>query len=87
MSHLHFTSTEAYRKRVIQLGEQPERVFNVGALGVENVMKNDFMSKDGDRAEFELPVNRKVFPLHLSSRYAQQYVLRNTGAEPAGGIG
>ena len=46
MSHLHFTSTEAYRNRVIQLGEQPERVFNVGALGVENVMKNDFMSKE-----------------------------------------
>lgn len=37
MSHLHFTSTEAYRKRVIQLGEQPERVFNVGALGIENI--------------------------------------------------
>lgn len=37
MSHLHFTSTEAYRKRVIQLGENPEHVYNVGALGVENV--------------------------------------------------
>lgn len=36
MSHLHFTSTEAYRQRVIQLGEQPERVFYVGAIGVEN---------------------------------------------------
>ncbi len=45
MSHLHFTSTEAYRKRVIQLGEQPDRVFNVGALGVENVLKNVFMSQ------------------------------------------
>ncbi len=37
MSHLHFTATETYRKRVIQLGEAPERVFNVGALGVENI--------------------------------------------------
>ncbi len=37
MSHLHFTSTEEYRKRVIQLGEAPERVFNVGAIGVENI--------------------------------------------------
>ena len=36
MSHLHFTSCEAYRQRVIQLGETPERVFNVGSLGVEN---------------------------------------------------
>ena len=38
-SHLHFTSCEAYRQRVIQLGESPDRVFNVGALGVENARK------------------------------------------------
>jgi len=37
MSHLHFASCEAYRKRIIQLGESPDRVFNVGALGVENL--------------------------------------------------
>ncbi|MDE6499673.1 MAG: UDP-N-acetylglucosamine 2-epimerase (hydrolyzing) [Rikenella sp.] len=39
MSHLHFTSTEPYRQRVIQLGEDPARVYNVGALGVENVRR------------------------------------------------
>lgn len=37
MSHLHFTSTETYRRRVIQLGEAPERVFCVGAIGIENI--------------------------------------------------
>lgn len=46
MSHLHFTSTEEYRKRVIQLGENPNRVFNVGALGVENIKKIPLMDKD-----------------------------------------
>lgn len=45
MSHLHFTSTEAYRKRVIQLGENPNRVFNVGAPGIENIKKIPLMSK------------------------------------------
>jgi GDP/UDP-N,N'-diacetylbacillosamine 2-epimerase (hydrolysing) len=44
MSYLHFTSTESYRKRVIQMGEDPERVFNVGALGVENVLNIKLMS-------------------------------------------
>ncbi len=39
MSYLHFTSTEEYRKRVIQLGENPERVFNVGAIGLDNIRK------------------------------------------------
>lgn len=38
MSLLHFTSTQAYRRRVIQLGENPDRVFCVGALGVENIL-------------------------------------------------
>ena len=37
MSHLHFTSTEEYRKRVIQMGEEPKRVFNVGAIGIDNI--------------------------------------------------
>ena len=45
MSHLHFTSTEEYRNRVIQLGEQPERVFNVGAIGIENIKKVSLMTK------------------------------------------
>lgn len=46
MSQLHFTSTEEYRKRVIQLGEQPESVFYVGALGVENIKHVQLMSKE-----------------------------------------
>jgi len=45
MSHLHFTSTEVYRKRVIQLGENPKRVYYVGAIGIENISKTNFLSK------------------------------------------
>ena len=45
MSHLHFTSTEEYRQRVIQLGEDPKRVFNVGAPGIENIKKVPLMDK------------------------------------------
>jgi GDP/UDP-N,N'-diacetylbacillosamine 2-epimerase (hydrolysing) len=39
MSHLHFVAAEEYRKRVIQLGEQPDRVFLVGGLGIDNIKK------------------------------------------------
>ena len=46
LSWLHFTSTEDYRKRVIQLGENPERVFNVGAIGIENIVKSPLMTKN-----------------------------------------
>jgi len=45
MSHLHFTSTEEYRKRVIQLGEEPYRVFNVGAIGIDNIKHLNLMPK------------------------------------------
>lgn len=44
MSYLHFTACEEYRQRVIQLGEDPSRVFNVGALGVENIVNLPAMS-------------------------------------------
>lgn len=46
MSYLHFTSTEEYRRRVIQLGEVPERVFKVGAMGVENILSMELLTKE-----------------------------------------
>ena len=45
MSHLHFPSIEPYRKRIIQMGENPERVFTVGAIGVENIKRIPLLSK------------------------------------------
>ena len=55
-SHLHFTSTEAYRKRVIQLGEQPEKVFNVGAIGLDAIKKLKLLNKE----EFENSIGFKL---------------------------
>lgn len=46
MSMLHFVSTDEYRKRVIQLGESPDRVFNVGALGLDNIRSMPLLTKD-----------------------------------------
>ncbi len=43
LSNIHFTSTEEYRKRVIQMGEQPERVFHVGALGIDNILNEEIL--------------------------------------------
>lgn len=45
LSYLHFTSTEEYRERVIQLGEHPDRVFCVGAIGIENILNVELMEK------------------------------------------
>lgn len=56
MSQLHFASTEEYRKRIIQLGERPERVYNVGALGVENIKRVSLLTK----AELEEDIQFKI---------------------------
>lgn len=66
MSYLHFASTEAYRKRIIQLGEDPKRVYNVGALGVENVMKVRCLSRRqlSDDLDFDLQGGYAVVTFH-----------------------
>ena len=53
MSHLHFTATEEYRNRVIQLGEHPSRVFNVGGMGIDAIQRITLLNK----AELEKSIN------------------------------
>ena len=66
MSHLHFTATDVYRMRVIQLGEQPERVFNVGAAGMDNIKNLKLLSKDEfqESIQFELGVRNLLVTYH-----------------------
>ena len=45
LSHLHFTAAYAYARRVIQMGEEPARVFQVGALGLDAVARTDYLDK------------------------------------------
>lgn len=44
MSNLHFAAADVYRKRILQLGEAPDRVFNVGAIGLEHIQRTPFKS-------------------------------------------
>ena len=60
MSYLHFTACEEYRHRVIQLGEAPERVYNVGALGVENIVH--FPAIDRETLSAELAFDLQHVP-------------------------
>lgn len=57
-SHIHFTSTKQYKKRVIQLGESPNTVFNVGSLGVENVLTTKLLSKQELQNELKFNLNK-----------------------------
>jgi len=65
MSHIHFTSTETHRKRVIQLGESPDRVFLVGALGVDAIARVSFLSEE----ELETKLDYKFLNKNLLVTY------------------
>lgn len=61
LSHLHFTSCEPYRQRVIQLGEDPDHVWNVGALGVENALSLPLSDEAAVREYLRLDEGRPYF--------------------------
>lgn len=61
MSWLHFPATEAYRRRIIQMGEDPGRVFNVGALAVENIRGASDYPLDALAKETGLPLDRERY--------------------------
>jgi len=77
LSHLHFTATQEYTNRVIQLGEEPKRVFNVGSLGVENIKNLKLLSKE----EFETSVNFKLGKKNLLVTYHPQTISQYTPQE------
>lgn len=58
MSYIHFTSTEEYRKRVIQLGENPKRVHAVGSMGIENICNEVLMTKEQLEESMEFALDR-----------------------------
>ena len=59
MSHLHFTATEEYKNRVIQLGEHPSRVFDVGGMGIENIKRLKLLTRDEFEKSIEFKLNKK----------------------------
>ncbi len=59
MSHLHFTGAKEYKNRVIQLGEHPSSVFNIGGLGIENIKRLKLLSKQEFEKSIEFKLNVK----------------------------
>jgi UDP-N-acetylglucosamine 2-epimerase (non-hydrolysing)/GDP/UDP-N,N'-diacetylbacillosamine 2-epimerase (hydrolysing) len=65
MSHLHFVAAETYRKRVIQLGEDPTRVFNYGSTGLDNIKRISLL----DRQELEKELNFELGKIYFLVTY------------------
>ena len=79
MSHIHLVATEEYRKRVLQMGEQPKYVFNVGEVGLQNTITTKFLSKKELETDLKIKFNKKnllvtYHPVTLeSSNVSQQF--------------
>ena len=77
MSWWHFVAADEYEKRVIQLGENPERVFNVGGLGVDTIKKTNLRSKDELMIKAGIKFGKKnllitYHPVTLENKTSQQ---------------
>ncbi len=61
MSHLHFTAAEPYRRRVIRMGEAPQRVFNVGAIGLDNIERLELVERPALDKELDFDLGEGFF--------------------------
>ncbi len=61
LSYLHATSTEEYRQRVIQLGEEPSRVKNVGAIGLDHLRRSEMLSLEELSESLGFELSHKFF--------------------------
>lgn len=66
MSHLHFVATDEYRQRVVQLGEQPDKVFLVGGLGIDSINRLELLEKDTleDSIDFKFGPKNLLITFH-----------------------
>lgn len=74
LSQMHFTSTEPYRQRVIQMGEHPDTVFNVGAVGLDNLRTLKLL----DRAALETSLGIRLQKQNLLITYHSEFGLSFT---------
>ena len=81
MSHIHFTATEKYKKRVIQMGENPENVFSYGAPGLDNINNLNLLNKEELFKALRLDVQNRIgvvtyHPVTLEENTAEKQVFK-----------
>jgi len=94
MAHWHFVAAEPYRRRVVQMGEAPQRVFNFGAPGLDQIARLDWLDREALNASLGLPDRAPLFlvtyhPVTLDERspeQAMQQLLQALEAFPEAGI-
>ena len=90
MSHLHFTSAEAYRQNIIKMGEEPSRVYNVGAPGLEWLRHVSYLTRDELSRELKMEFGNVILatfhPVTLELDRTAEYVKNVVGAVKRSGM-
>ncbi len=79
MSHLHFVSHEIYKKRLLQLGEEEKRVFNIGSLASTIIKNMNFLNKKDLEKALEIKLDKELYlityhPLTLNVKNTQKEI-------------
>ena len=85
-SWLHFAACEEYRRRIIQLGESPDRVFNVGSLGVENARRMKLLDRGELSEALGMPLGKRMFVVTFHPETASGADARRQVAELLGAL-
>lgn len=75
-SNIHFVSNKIYRKRLIQLGENPKSIFNVGSLGVENISKTKFITEKDLERELKIKLKKKILLVCLHPEITKNQTIK-----------
>lgn len=79
MSHIHFVATEEYKKRVIQLGEDEDYVFNFGEAGLDNILNLNLLSKEEFECVIDFKLNKKniLFTYHPTTVDSEEKIIQD----------
>ncbi len=76
LSTIHFVSNLFYKKRLIQLGENPKTIFNVGSLGVENIFKTKLLEKDELQNRLKIKFKNNILSICLQPEITKSVTLK-----------
>ncbi len=72
MSNFHFVSHKDHKIRLIKMGENPKTIYNLGALGVENINKTNFLSKEDLEKTFKISLKKNILVVCLQPEVTKE---------------
>ena len=76
LSHFHFVANNIYKKRVIQLGENPKHVHVVGGLGADSIYQTKFLTKKEIEKKYKIKLSKNYFLVNIQPEAVNKYKIK-----------